>query len=125
VHRDGGGREGSTPRHDEHETGRMVELTRERRALAAPRWLVHTVGGRWLRVRTFRAGTDAVVGDPTARVVLDVGTTRADADPVWVSMTAAEARELAAELFARSEELDPSGVPPVGHRVDVRAKRSG
>ncbi|GDY28695.1 hypothetical protein [Gandjariella thermophila] len=75
-------------------------------------------------MRTFRAGPDPVAGDPTARVVLDVATTPADADPMWVSMTAAEARELAAELFARSEELDPSGMTSTG-RADVSAKRSG
>jgi hypothetical protein len=87
--------------------------------------MIHTIGGRWLRVRTFCVGADPAAGDPTARVVLDVGATSTDADPMWVSMTAAEARELAAQLCARSEEIDPSGIPLPGRRADASAKRSG
>jgi hypothetical protein len=92
--------------------------TGKRRSVGTPRWMVHTVGGRWLGVRTFRAGADPVVGDPTARIVLDVASAPAEADPVWVSMTADEARELAAELFARSEELDPPQVNVSGGAAD-------
>ena len=111
----GGGRVTSTQHVNERAHGRKAVVTGERRSPSgAPRWMVHTVGGRWLRVRTFRAGTDPVVGDPTARIVLDVASAPAEAEPVWVSMTAEEARELAAELFARSEELDPPKINLTG-----------
>jgi uncharacterized OsmC-like protein len=65
--------------------------------------VLHTVDGRRLTVRAFRLDELAA---PTPRITLDVDREPYDDSPVWASLTAEEARQLAAQLLAEAAEVE-------------------